>query len=618
MQLISLQASGFRSLNQIGLEFGPLTILIGENDSGKSSVLDLLELFLNGETPTEEDYHLNSMGESSGKIEVILTFSVDEDETAARDFSVDGKLIIRKLFSKDRSSDESEYWGLGLTDDILSKNFSSLTAKQQKELLLERMPSLKPKDISNQSKRSRRFSKLKKECSREKKWINRPSFPSSLLPNYERYRALEYSDPSSIMKKTLQQVFEDSIYETDDIDSSMDQHLIRPLQDVEIKARENIRKKITELEEHIKRYNDRVLGIDYVPEFDFSSSLKPGEFYLDRGYGLHALSKIGDGTKRRMFMAVTDWDREVTVEQARSRRRGPNTIRGYDEPDTNLHYEAQRLMFSSISAIVNTEHSRTQAILCTHSLTMIDRAPADTIRLFTLNENGDTEIQRLWTDGDPGIEMFLKDVAMELGITNSIMFYERCFILVEGETEESALPIFYRRLYGHSLIEDCIRIINVRRNSAVREFLKLFAKNRKELMLVFVDSDSEDSKDANLTKNSLMTLGYDEDFIKERLLYIGTKEFEDAFPNSALVRALETKWSKADGGKWKDEEIEALRVMPKFSRALDAQVRKLTPEEGEQWTKPIFGRVLAETCDKSEIPERIVDLFNLANLISHG
>jgi putative ATP-dependent endonuclease of OLD family len=617
MQLLTMRVNGFRSLNQVEIDFRPLTIFIGENDSGKSSVLDMLELFISNGMPTEEDYHLNNMGESCDSIEVTLILRVDENEIEALKYSVDNTLVVRKRFFKEPSSQITEYWGLRPIDDSLIVDFGSLSAQQQRDLILEHDPSIKLQYLSNKSKRIKRYKNILKESPKERWWVNKPIIPFGLLPEYERYRAFDYTDPSSVMKKTLQRVFEQTIYETNETNPLLDHRLIKSLQDVELKAIERIRRKIRELEKHIERYNNRVLAIDYKPEFDFSKSLKPGEFYLDRGYGLHALSKIGDGTKRRMFMAVTDWDREITIEQMMSHSGGPNIIRGYDEPDTNLHYEAQRLMFSSISEIVNTENSRTQAILCTHSLTMIDRAPANTIRLFTQDANGDTIVHKLKTDGDPEIEEFLKNISTELGITNSIMFYERCFIFIEGETEEFALPILYRKLFGHSLIEDCIRLVNVQRNCAVKEFLKLFAKNRKELILVFVDSDSENSNQANLTRKKLQELGYDKEFINERFIFIGEKELEDAFPTSSLVRALETKWPKANGSKWENEEIEGLRSKPKFSKALDTLVRELTPEDGEPWTKPIFGRFLAETCDKSEIPEKIVDLFNLANKISH-
>ena len=48
MRLTTLEVQGFRSLGQVKINFDRLTMLIGGNDTGKSSVLDLLDIVLGG------------------------------------------------------------------------------------------------------------------------------------------------------------------------------------------------------------------------------------------------------------------------------------------------------------------------------------------------------------------------------------------------------------------------------------------------------------------------------------------------------------------------------------------------------------------------------------------
>ena len=107
---------------------------------------------------------------------------------------------------------------------------------------------------------------------------------------------------------------------------------------------------------------------------------------------------------------------------------------------------------------------------------------------------------------------------------------------MEGETEENALPVLYRRIYGHSLLEDGIRIVNVRNNGAVKEFLKLFCYNRKELTIIFLDKDITAEKKSSLTENELRKAGFDDTFIQDHIIYIGTKEFEDAFCDESICK----------------------------------------------------------------------------------
>jgi predicted ATP-dependent endonuclease of OLD family len=149
-------------------------------------------------------------------------------------------------------------------------------------------------------------------------------------------------------------------------------------------------------------------------------------------------------------------------------------------------------MYQSIVEIVDAENSRIQAIICTHSPRLIDRAPAQSIRLLQWQE-GRSDVSQLETNNDPEVERFLSEIARDLGLTNTLMFYEQCFVLIEGATEENALPLFYRKIHQHSLLEDGIRLVNVESNGAFREFLKLLSQNRQEMTLILADLDTEDS-----------------------------------------------------------------------------------------------------------------------------
>jgi putative ATP-dependent endonuclease of the OLD family len=616
IKLLKLKSKGFRSLYNLEIDFESLTVLIGENDAGKSSVLDLLDIFINNKQLEEKDFYLDAQANREQSIEVIVELGVNNDDIEALSLAKDNRVIIQKKFFINRTV-ETYYLGTKPADEKIPPTLSTLNAAQQKDLIISLNPSVTQSEISNDEKRNAWYSCYLHGVEKVEDWILVNNDICKNFIRFERYSSMDYSNPGAIVYRTLKQVYEQTIYQnTPDGQRS----LIEPLIQVEKHAGIRIQEKVKELERYIQKYSKRVKSIGYDSSFDFSNSFRQGELMLDRGLGSHALSRIGDGTKRRMFMAVTDWDREVTIAQTKTGANLPSSItiiRGYDEPDTNLHYEAQRLMYYSISDIVNTDNSRTQAIICTHSLTMIDRAPAQSIRLFRLNDIGHTQIEKLETDFDPDIEEFLKNVALELGITNTIMFYERCFILIEGDTEESALPILYKKLYRQSLLEDCIRIVNTKRNNAIKEFLKLFSKNRKDILIVFVDKDSENSREACLTRPLLKEAGFDDKFIDERFIFVGTKEYEDSFSNTSIVCALRSKWTRKDGLPWDEEEIEKLRSEKKFSDALKKYVRDVQSDtlSESNWTKPSFGKALADTIQKDEIPTEVTKLFTLARKI---
>jgi len=345
--------------------------------------------------------------------------------------------------------------------------------------------------------------------------------------------------------------------------------------------------------------------VEFNPTIDFSGGLKSGQFSIDDGRGFHWLNKCGDGTKRRLLMAFFDWEREI-LDQQQTRP----LLRGYDEPDVNLHYEAQRHMYRTIRDIVYQENSRIQAIVCTHSLTMIDHAPATSINLLRLCECGMTDVNYLDTLEDQDVEDFLVNLAAELGITNSILFYERCYIIIEGPTEENALPIFYHRLFGHSMIEDGIRLINIEGNGGKKGLLKLLGKNRQQLTIAFLDSDTQTNRD-------FIGAGFTKDRADDYLILIGQKEFEDAFSDETICLCLNEIWPRTDNEPWTIAHLTDIRSEPnrKFSDRLMGLIYQ-NSENDISNTKPVYGQKLASICPLEMIPERVIHLFNRAREIA--
>lgn len=603
MILRQIGAENFRCLRSVSMPLHKLTTLIGENDSGKSSTLDLLDLVLNDQRPDDNDYCCYDEGSPADHIEVILTFELDDaDRSVAEEFTAaDGYLFLRKVFST--TSSETFYKGQKFVDERLHQNFGSMTATQL-DLVLEEL-GIKYEGRPNKEKRLELIEEHKRGALTREDWIPIQSAKMrDLLPRFERYRAIDYQSPESLVLKTLQTVYESAVFETDDGGQRQPVESLRALKQ---KIEMNINTKVSELLGFVQRYNRRVRQINFDPSIDFSRGLKAGQFLVDDGRGLRYLSKSGDGTKRRMLMATLDWDRQVMAEQAGSAR---PIIRGYDEPDVNLHYEAQRVMYQTISDIVHQEGSRVQAIICTHSLTMIDRAPSTSINLLSLSEDGCTTATFLRTDNDPEIEEFLQLLAGELGITNTMIFYERCYIIIEGPTEENALPILYRRLYRRSLLEDGIRLLNIEGKGGRKGLLKLLGKNRQGITLSLLDPDTD-------LVPELENAGFEQGILNRHIFYVGEREFEDAFADEVLCSCLEGVWPRADGTSWVPEHLQPLRqnADKKFSDALLGLVYQ-SVATGPECKKHVLGVELAKCCPIEHIPESIINLFERSREIA--
>jgi hypothetical protein len=168
--------------------------------------------------------------------------------------------------------------------------------------------------------------------------------------------------------------------------------------------------------------------------------------------------------------------------------------------------------------------------------------------------------------------------------------------------------------------EDGVVLINLEGNSSWDKILRLFNRNKSKATIMFLDNDTNtDSSVKRITKQSLEQIGIGEDFL-DNIIYVGEKEFEDAFSNEIICRCLNEHWPKTNNEKWTEEQIERLRDDDKFSESLKGMIGRYKTESGaaiDYFKKPEFGKYIADTVSKEEISEidDLIDLFEKINKI---
>jgi len=108
MKLKQLRLCNFRCFKEeTSIDFEDLTALVGKNDSGKSTILDALDIFLNDINPDKDDA---SKGSNPENMKIICEFvnlpdEVILDDTSPTKFSTEfllnskGRLEIHKSYS---------------------------------------------------------------------------------------------------------------------------------------------------------------------------------------------------------------------------------------------------------------------------------------------------------------------------------------------------------------------------------------------------------------------------------------------------------------------------------------------------------------------------------------
>lgn len=602
LKLHEMNIKGLKCYEDSGvIPFHNLTVFIGENDSGKSTILDALEYFLSGQQPSAENFR-----EGAEQVEILCIFKTSEQITELSDYVIDGFITIKKTYYKNGRSIVEIAGNVFIDNDF--NIFRDMKAPELTSLLLRlglesqsnqelRKQSIEEYISSNNPERENRFIEIK--------W----SKISSYLPIFQRYSSNDYGNPTSSIRKTLDLVYRQSFF---DIDANGNETLKTNFQGLQTQIETNLNNQLeTQLLTHIQRYKPEIMSIAGNYDIDFTRGLSFSGLTINDSAGRpKTLEQMGDGTKKKIFLSILEWDAEVNSAHISNR----NIIKAYDEPDAYLHYHAQREMFYIIRNLAEAEDSNIQTIICTHALTMIDRAPAKSIN-HVVNIDEKSSIKFLEADDDNDIAEFLSQISEVSGFKNSNIFYEKCFLLVEGEGEENALPIMYKKYTDRSLVEDGVVLINLQTNGQWSNALKFLNKNKKEVTVLLLDSDTQyPTSKSKVTKEKLEEVGFDSSFLASNCFFIGTKEFEDVFTDKQYTDLCNRSFQKDDNSAWLEQNFADIRGDVKFSESLK---NMLSRDCRKSIGKPEISLKLAQFISKEEIEqiEPIKNLFQKINEI---
>jgi len=614
MKIESVSISNYKCHKELSnVNFHDITTFIGENDSGKTSIIDFLELMLSNKIPQKVDFFHDSDDEYEHEIIGEITFNPNFElqEPIQHLLNKNNRLKIKKILT---STNVESFVEIKKYDDDKLNNFESMDAKSLPSLLAEY-------GIEAQSNQEKRKEKIRGFLSASDvpfnygfvliDWKDLALF----LPKIIRYDVNDYKNPANIIFKTFREKFDNLLYEYDEINGSRNlknEELIRILDEAEGEINSEAQK----LNDYIKKYNPDIDDIYISPEFDFSNSLISTNIEIIDKTTQSSIpfENRGFGTQKRLFMGIFDWESSVIKKLGSS-----PVIRCYDEPDTNLHIDAQRKMYKAIKKIVESD-TNNQIVVCTHSLFMIDNMPIKTIKLLKRNGDSTTSIESLEGKDDVDTTQFMTSVCKEMGLSNSHIFFEKAFILVEGPTEVNFLPLAYNKIYGSLFTEDGISLINLEGNGAATNFLKLLMKNKRDLICLFLDSDTKTFREKELYKAYNTTTadcsedeykGWVDEFFSQKVMLIGEKEFEDSFSDDFIVRVLNKHRPKATSS-WVAEDITKLRSTGKFS---DAILREVASNCNNYISKPQLGKHFAEECTVTDIPDKVKELFEVVREI---
>jgi len=548
MKLVEIKIENFRGIRTVHLPLDGLTVLIGENNSGKSTVLEAIRLVLTrgsrrGGQFAEYDFHLvdaNATPQTALPIKIVLHFA-EERENEWPDAIIQQMSEVVKpdkdglnhiwlqaegVFHTDSASFETK-WNF-----LNSSGIEQVLKNMTPHTLISRFVPLfflsALRDASQEFGQRGQF------------WTG---FMKSIQLPDDKRREIE-----EMLQEVNTAVIGANAGLTEVTQKIADAKRLVPLNSTEPVVLEAIPTRV----------------------FDMVGKI---QVHMRSKYGAKLpLSRHGEGTQSLAVLMLFQAFVAVNLAEAYAPESTP--ILALEEPEAHLHPSAIRSLGSFLESMIG------QIIVSSHSGDFISRVPVMSLRRL-YKEDGETRVGRVKSGLFTSREMQAIDYSIRL--TRGHYLFSHCWLLVEGETEFHLLPLLFE-VAGYSQDQVSFSVLEISQVLEKGEPFIKFAKALGIQWFMIADGDSTGDDYINRARNYLERgenlvnraqklsrpdiehefwhNGYD-DFITNMVTTSRQKEIKNRVPGDTVkkTKLLIEAAIKQAGGK------------PAFAQALATEIR---------------------------------------------
>lgn len=401
MRIASLKIKNFRGYkNLVQIGFDDLTVFVGKNDIGKSTILEALDIFFNdGKGSVKIDKtDVNVQEAYDGNLDSIISVCFTElpekividstVETTLPDeymLNAEGQLEVikkyknggpAKIFIRAMHPSNSKCANL-----LLKKNTDLKKIIQAEEIECENQSinAVLRKSIWSKFEDDLQLSDMEIDVSKEdakKIWDKL----SSCLPVYSLFQSdRKNSDGDNEVQDPLKEAVKQII-----TDSSLQGMLSEIAHEVEKKLREVSNRTLEKLREM-----DPTIADSLNPIIPSADSLKWQDVFKNvsiSGDGDIPINKRGSGVKRLVLLNFF----RAEAERRFQSENGTGVIYAIEEPETSQHSDNQRMLIEAFKSLSMAEN--TQIILTTHSSYIVKQLEFTNLRLIKKDNGNNIEI----------------------------------------------------------------------------------------------------------------------------------------------------------------------------------------------------------------------------------
>lgn len=446
MKLKAIKLKNFRSYTDVEIKISEnLSLIIGKNDIGKSTIMEALEIFFNGENRNTlvkaeiEDCNISSVEKY---FEISCIFEIEEETPIYLDTTHSTNLIEEHLLNKDGNLEIVKRWncsGQTITANSVSVSLNTYYPKLSEEpFILLKKADLKKKlelykeDIQNYDSINKNTNSIMRRALFEH-LINTQTEYEEIMIEIKKIESAGEKDTWKKLKENLPLFF---LFQSDRTNSDSDGEVQNPLKIATKKALANLQNQLDEIKDAVEGIVSKVgeETIEKLKEFDdgIASSLKTNlnlkawdsifSFDLISDDDI-PLNKRGSGVRRLILLSYF----RAEAERISNDNNEKEIIYAIEEPETAQHPDYQKMILESLNAI--SESAQHQVIITTHTPEIAKMVELDDI-IFIKKYEGHPTIEE---DHNKKI----LNISNSLGILPNIQ--SKIVICVEGENDVNFL-----------------------------------------------------------------------------------------------------------------------------------------------------------------------------------
>jgi predicted ATP-dependent endonuclease of OLD family len=391
VKISQVKISNFRGYkDKTTIDFNDLTVFVGKNDVGKSTVLEALDVFFNeGKGVIKLDKEdINKQGDLDGNKDICITVVFEDlpsslvidstNETTLQDeylLNSDGKLEIVKTYpnaGKEKVSVKASHPTNPVCAELLLKKQKDLQAIIKKESIIcddVKKNSVMRKAIWAHYANDLQLSEVEIDVTKEDAkniWDQLKTYmPLYSLFQSDRKNSDGDSEIQDPMKLAVQAILKDS-----NIQSSLNQIAT----EVDSKLKEVAGRTL----EKLKEMNPGIAN-SLNPVIPSAESLKWSDVFKNvsiSGDQDIPINKRGSGVKRLVLLNFF----RAEAERRKTEKNVPDIIYAIEEPETSQHPDHQKKLIDAFIELSKNQH--TQILLTTHSPAIVKMLDFEHLKLI--------------------------------------------------------------------------------------------------------------------------------------------------------------------------------------------------------------------------------------------